>query len=872
MSGKTKGLDDTPPSPGPFPLPSDAGQYETRIFISPPLGGCQASFPEFLDPQSLRAWGVEPKTDGTLIFPWPSADGSRPLHIKKSDGSWRWEGYSSYNLRPFGIEKLGKPREIFVVESEADLLTLFYLGFSGIATGGASGWQVGWWGELPEGVPVVAWVEDEAGLKLLKHVVNSAPPGREVRVFSALGLPGKDAKRILEAVGKEGAMDLIQGRLWDARAVTVVNLRDELLERILDSLGRTTGPNPKGIYRSRCPFHDDKNPSFDVGLNGFKCWSPECGVQGSLELLGAYFGLLLQEKVPLDLEKKEAGPKPEPFIVPLADVTPEDIVWLWEPYIPQGKLTILEGDPGVGKTWLALTIAAVVSRGWPFPGEDGIPKAQREPANVLYLSAEDSLADTLRPRLDAADADVTRVFALTGWKCADPRTGKEETRTITLADLPVIEEALERVRPALFIVDPIQAYLGAGVDMHRANEVRPVLAGLAALADRYRCAVLCIRHLGKSPQDRAVYRGLGSIDFAAAARSILLVGQDPQDEGKRVLAQVKNSLAPLGTSLRFGFHDGRLLWCGASQVTAEALLAPPRSDEEKSALEEACEFLSEALSRGPRPADEVLKEARKLGISEITLRRAKACVGVKVYRRGEPGKRSRGTWWWDLADQREKPPLRTHYDHLNHSPQTVDTQGFAGKNLDDHMIILKNHEKHQQLQQVNLSDLDDHGEPLGREGDLDDQVDHLNPGFDEHQDPGQGESISDENDEGYLEALAAEEPPSWILEVDQEEIPPMAVKGSLGAIWLSQKSLQAGHKMQYAPQTQNKSTEGCSQAHPVRPLLQACRKQADSEEDLKEGQHTDTLVCNTVIHGETKQNRGLSQAKGGWKGDFQMPC
>lgn len=352
--------------------------------------------------------------------------------------------------------------------------------------------------------------------------------------------------------------------------------------------------------------------------------------------------------------KNGTGVKAEPIITRLADVTPEDVEWLWGPYIPRGKLTILEGDPGVGKTWLALTIAAIVSRGWPFPGQDGVPHGQGEPANVLYLSAEDGLADTLRPRLDAAGADVGRVFALTGWRGVDPETGEEQSGAITLAHLPAIEEALQQTQPALVVVDPLQAYLGAGIDMHRANEVRPVLAGLAALAEKHKCAVLCIRHLGKAPQDRAVYRGLGSIDFAAAARSILLVGQDPEDERGRVLAQVKNSLAPLGPSLAFELRDGKLFWCGMSQVTAEALLAPPRSEEEKSALEETVDFLQEALGDGPRPAEEVLKEARKLNIAERTLNRAKAQAGVRVYRVGAAGKRGGGTWYWDLGCQAGK--------------------------------------------------------------------------------------------------------------------------------------------------------------------------------------------------------------------------
>src|SRR5262249_10944525 len=153
---------------------------------------------------------------------------------------------------------------------------------------------------------------------------------------------------------------------------------------------------------------------------------------------------------------------------------------------------------------------------------DGIPLGKQDPGQpVLYLSAEDGLADTLRPRLDAAGADCTKIHALTGWRVQDGET--ITTGSITLADLPVIQAAVAEYHPALVIIDPLQAYLGAKTDMYRANEVRPLLAELVLLAEQYACAIVCVRHLSKHPQSRALYRGLGSIDFTAAARSVLLV-------------------------------------------------------------------------------------------------------------------------------------------------------------------------------------------------------------------------------------------------------------------------------------------------------------------------------------------------------------
>jgi AAA domain len=338
------------------------------------------------------------------------------------------------------------------------------------------------------------------------------------------------------------------------------------------------------------------------------------------------------------------GPMTElrvPLIICMADVQPEEVSWLWYPYIPRRKQTLLEGDPGSGKSWLALTIASLVSRGDPFPGDE--PDTIRDPANVLYLSAEDGLADTVRKRLDAAGADVNHVHTVVGWQQGDTQG------CISLGDLPPIEASMQALRPALMVVDPIQGYLGASVDMHRANEVRPVLAGLAALAEQYDCAIMTIRHLTKSAQDRAVYRGLGSIDFAAAARSILLAGQDPHNPRCRVMAHVKSSLAPLGASIGYELRENRFWWTGRSDVSAEDLLRPYPVDEERSAVEEAQDFPRELLADGKKPAKAVISEAKKAGISEAALKRARAGLvcSYKAYVVG--GKRGDGAWVWTLV-------------------------------------------------------------------------------------------------------------------------------------------------------------------------------------------------------------------------------
>lgn len=362
----------------------------------------------------------------------------------------------------------------------------------------------------------------------------------------------------------------------------------------------------------------------------------------------------------LSQEDGEA-PTREPVVVRLADVEPEGVSWLWEPYIAHGKLTLLEGDPGVGKSWLALTLAAIVSRGWPFPGPDGIPRQEqvREPENVLYLSAEDGLADTIRVRLDSAGADTARIYVVTGWT-ARAKSGEELAGYVTLQDISLLEEALGRIRPALLVVDPIQGFLG-GIDAWRAEQVRPILARLGELAAQYRCAVLLIRHLSKSPKDRAIYRGLGSIDFSAAARSVLAVVRKDDERG---IVHVKSSLAPEGPSIGFDLREGQFFWTGPSKLTKADVNAPEQATEERTQAEECAAFLREALADGPRPAQELIRLAKRLGHSERTIDNAKVLAGVKARSRRGPDGRLAG-WEWYL-------PERTPHPHQSTTPPPID--------------------------------------------------------------------------------------------------------------------------------------------------------------------------------------------------------
>jgi hypothetical protein len=303
----------------------------------------------------------------------------------------------------------------------------------------------------------------------------------------------------------------------------------------------------------------------------------------------------------------------------------------------------------------------------------------------------------------------------------------------TLAHPEVLEEAIRRSQPALVVLDPIQGFIGAEVDMHRANEVRVRLSLLVRLAEQYRCAIIIIRHLAKTPTAKAIYRGLGSIDFTAAVRSQLIVGRT--QDGQRVLAHAKSNLGEEGPSLGFVIDKGQFLWTGEVAVTADEIARPEEPDDEKSALEEATEWLREVLADGPVETKEIYRSARHAGIAQRTLERAKAKLGVKARRIGTPGQRGGGTWCWCLPSDLDRqidgendgPSLRVHVGGLNQNPQSQTPQGIPATDLDRHMVILIESPQAQERRGIPATDLDRQKEPL-REENLDGQ---LNPTIDE---------------------------------------------------------------------------------------------------------------------------------------------
>ena len=311
-------------------------------------------------------------------------------------------------------------------------------------------------------------------------------------------------------------------------------------------------------------------------------------------------------------------------LIKMSEIQSEEIEWLWYPFIPYGKLTIIQGDPGDGKTTLALNIAAKLSRGESLDEEMKIS----EPINIIYQTAEDGLADTVKPRLELADADCERILVI-----------DESSEALSMAD-ERLEEAIKLTNAKLLILDPIQAYLGAGTDINRANEARDMTKKLGALAEKHKCAVLLIGHMNKASGIKASYRGIGSIDFFAVARSVLLVGRIEGEESLRAVVQIKNNLAAFGNSKAFELSEEGFRWIGDYDISADEVLggiAPKANklDQAKRLLLELAEGTNRMQSK------DIFEIAKEEEISKRTLENAKRELNISA-------KKINNTWYWDF--------------------------------------------------------------------------------------------------------------------------------------------------------------------------------------------------------------------------------
>jgi hypothetical protein len=311
-----------------------------------------------------------------------------------------------------------------------------------------------------------------------------------------------------------------------------------------------------------------------------------------------------------------------PTLVRLSDVESEEVQWLFYPYIPLGKLTLIEGDPGLGKSRLTHAFGAAVSK-----GKGLLNGPCRQPSQVLLLTMEDGLGDTVRPHLERLGADLKLIHAYNA------------PLTLDRKGLTVLEGHIAEQLPGLVIIDPLQGAMGGKIDLHRANETRPFMAALAELASKYSCAIVCVRHLTKGARDQAIYRGIGSIDITGAARSVLQIGIHPVDSGWRVMAHAKSNLGPLGPSRAFRISDdGTFKWGDEVSYTAEDLCRPSKS---QMALAKAVDFLRKALAKGPVASTTIERDAEAAGVAKRTLWRAKKKLNVRA-------RKTPHGWTWEL--------------------------------------------------------------------------------------------------------------------------------------------------------------------------------------------------------------------------------
>lgn len=317
-----------------------------------------------------------------------------------------------------------------------------------------------------------------------------------------------------------------------------------------------------------------------------------------------------------------ASARPYRDVISLDEVMAENIDWLYEPYIAVGKVTLVEGDPGIGKTYFVLVVAAAVT-----VGGRGLPGDQEVTSGpVLLMSAEDGLGDTIKPRLETRDAELSKILA------------PKELFTLDDKGFKNLEELIRRHGPRLVVIDPIMPFLSAKTDSNKATDMRPFFKNLSRLAQKYKCAVLVTRHLAKSKEQTGVSRGLGSIDISAAVRSILQVTVDSEVSGLKRISHIKSNIGMKGKALGFRTDGGSFSWVQD--------LPAVQTCEVNSEIDRACDFLKEALSEGPLDALEVSDQARILGLSKSTLNRAKAKVGVRSKRVTHDGKLV--VWKWYL--------------------------------------------------------------------------------------------------------------------------------------------------------------------------------------------------------------------------------
>jgi hypothetical protein len=435
----------------------------------------------------------------------------------------------------------------------------------------------------------------------------------------------------------------------------------ELCRRI-EAQAKQTG---RGTFEMKCPAHNGNGNSslfYAPETKSVKCLN-QCDYFAIVHAFG-----LSNEHLPSreyaskssHSNTKEKQPLKRLKTVKMSDIETKPVEWLWQDYIPLGAFTILEGEEELGKTWILCVVAGAAAQGYGLPNNP-----PGEPATVLMMSAEDSLSFVIKPRLEAVKAPCEKIIAI------------DEHFTLDADGIFRLSLELAAHAPKLVIIDPLFSYTGK-IKLNDDNDIRSITDELTRLAEKYGCAIVGVRHIGKSkgmgdPRNA----GLNGIGWRASARVVLLVGKDPNDERQRAIVQTKNNLAPRAEKAQGYEIIGSEFFWKESSLTAKMMLSIPKNDEERGEQSEAVAFLREALRDGKRNAGEVTNEAEKLGITKQKLRTARNKLGIKPRNEGY-GKDKQ--WFWELPKTDCLDVVSSHLEVNSKQNQHLSANG-SGKTI-----------------------------------------------------------------------------------------------------------------------------------------------------------------------------------------------
>lgn len=568
-----------------------------------------------------------------VVMPYRNADGTEAAaRFRLSmDGPERFRWKTGARPCLYGLDRLDAARAagyVVIVEGESDCHTLWHHGIPAVGIPGASNWNEQRDAPPLSGIPAV-------------YVVMEPDTGGEAVRRSLSTSSIRDRARLVDLNAATGYPDVSAVHMADPEAFAA---------RWQTAVAAAVPfPEPEAVPGAEPPPPDADPPPPDADPS---LWA--AGIHASR----------------MDL------------------VQPERITWVWQDYIPAGAVTVMEGDGGRGKSLVTLDITARVTRGDAMP--DGTPNGLDGPAAVILMGLEDGKSTTVRPRLDAAGADITRVYVYEGIRDA---YGGARPASLAPEDLPRLESLITQTGAKMVIVDAFTAVLPGTVDSHKDQSIRAVLMPLKQMAERHGVAVVLIRHWSKGVAARASDRGIGSVGIGNTARSRLVVGDDPGAPGFRAIGQTKLNLVPDGlTPLQFRVVEAengqpRIEWTGRAACSADDIVMRGDQDAEtRTAKEEAEAFLWEHLADGPKPAREVEQAARVAGIERKPLRAAREAIERAATTDPEqPFKMSRREGFgpgsvvmWELPDATHRCP-HTPIDAHSGNGHVCGSEGMYGE-------------------------------------------------------------------------------------------------------------------------------------------------------------------------------------------------